>query len=534
MSTQPIRDYLTKELLIDNNVVTYRSLSRVLALDVNIAKNELAAFHAADGQKLAATYLLCGETRPERKRYDEDVDMDYDEDEDEEEEYVPQTEIVLVGEKQLESVQAQFITLESVHVYSLSPVAIRDAGHLCTPTEIVRSLDKAKGAELAAIVGKVIGADVNVSTKPQPGWGGRKPPVAGPSKVPVAGPSTVKKEEDAKPAEKAKPKATGKLDFSKAKVKPPPKKEDEKKKEKEKSVKAETKRKAESRAPSVASTIGEKVQAKMEESKKGPKNKSALVSDSEDEVVAKPTKLAPRGVKRKSALPSDSEDDEVTEVKPPPKPAKPAAQAQASVRVRKGVILSDDEEDDDAPAAPARKGKGKARSTALDSESEGLRAMMDIDDDAVTRASRDVVEQPEDDPMEAADAHMSDGDSKPAPVKRKPKKVVPVGKNGLKKKRIVKSKMRIDEKGYMVTEDFSEYESVDEEEEEEPAPKAKGKAKAKSTAAAADAAPAKAKAKPAPKPAPAKAKPKPSGSSKGAGPQQQTGLASFFGKSKSK
>ncbi|KAJ7777215.1 DNA polymerase subunit Cdc27-domain-containing protein [Mycena metata] len=536
MSTQPIRDYLTKQLLIDKNIVTYRSLSRVMALNVNIAKNELATFHAADGQNLAATYLLSGETLAAQKRLDEDIDMDDDEDEDGE--YVPQTEILLVGEKELESVQAQFATLESFHVYSLSPSVIRaspspyvyapplliarqDAGLLCTPTEIVRELDKTEGAELATVVGKVVGADVNVSTKTQPGWAGRKAPpapVAGSSKTPAAGTSTVKKEEDAKPKEKAKPekpKATGKLDFSKAKTKPV-KKEEEKK---EKPVKAETKRKAESRAPSVASTIGEKVQVKMEESKSA-KGKSALISDSEDEVAAKP---AARGVKRKSALPSDSED----EVKPT-KPAKPVVQPQSSVRVRKGVVLSDNE--DDAPA-PARKGKGKAKATAVASDSEAeknLRAMMDIDDDAVTRVSRDARESEPDDPMEAVDAEMSDGESKPAPVKRKPKKVIPVGKNGLKKKRIVKSKTRIDEKGYMVTEDFSEYESVDEE-EEEPAPPPKTKAKAKAKSTTGDAAPAKAK--PAPKPAPAKAKPKPSGSSKGA---QQTGLASFFGKSKSK
>jgi DNA polymerase delta subunit 3 len=163
----------------------------------------------------------------------------------------------------------------------------------------------------------------------------------------------------------------------------------------------------------------------------------------------------------------------------------------------------------------------------------------------VTRASRDAEPEPEseDDAMEVVDAHMSDGDSKPAPVKRKPKKVVPVGKNGLKKKRIVKSKMRIDEKGYMgmyfaiigvlityprlkVTEDYSEYESVDEE-EPAPPPKAKAKPKAKSTA---DDPPAKAK--PAPKPAPAKTKPKPSGGTGKAG--QQAGIAGFFGKSKSK
>ncbi|KAJ6457397.1 DNA polymerase subunit Cdc27 [Mycena vitilis] len=499
MTTQPVRDYLTKQLEIEKNIVTYRSLSRVLALNVNVAKNELAEFHATDGQNLAATYLLSGRTQ---KSYDEDVDMDEDdrhlydedyEDDGEEGDYVPQAEMVLVNESDLESAQAQFTVLDSIHVYSLSPVAIRDDGLLCTPTHLVRELDAKKGSELATVVGKVISAQVTVSNKPLPSWGGRKPPAP-----PVAGPSKVApQKDDPKPKEQAKPekpKATGKLDFSKAKTKPVEKPAKPVKPKVEAKPKAETKPKVESRAPSVTSTIGEKVQAKMEESKK-------------------------RGTKRKSALASDSEEEE--------KPAKPVAQAQSSVRVRKGVILSDDE--DDAPQ-PARKSKGKGKASVPQSDSEAdkdLRAMMDIDDDAVTRASRDAEPdvEPNDEPI---DVDMEDVISKPAPVKRKPKKVIPVGKNGLKKKRIVKSKTRIDEKGYMVTEDYSEYESVD---EEEPAPPPKGKAKAKDKEkSAAEAAPAKPK--PAPNAAPAKAKLKPSGVSTKGG--QQAGLASFFGKSKSK
>ncbi|KAJ7830832.1 DNA polymerase subunit Cdc27-domain-containing protein [Mycena leptocephala] len=579
MSTQPIRDYLTKQLLIEKNIVTYRSLSRACSLNVNVAKNELADFHASDGQNLAATYLLSGQTQPVRKRYDEDIDMDdgnpYEDEEDEggDEEYVPQTEIVLVGERGLESAQAQFITLDTIHVYSLSPSVIRasfgllDAGLLCTPTEVVRTLDSKKGSELATVVGKIISAHVTVSNKPLPSWGGRKAPapVAGSSKITAAATSAVKKDEDAKPKEKekekekAKPeksKPTGKLDFSKAKTKPLKKEEEKPSKKEEKPVKAEAKRKAESRPPSVASSISEKVQVKMDESKKrGTKRKSALASDSEEEeklVVkpAKPVAQAQSSVRiQKGVILSDDEEKVVVKPAKPVaqaqssvrirkgvilsddeekvvKPAKPVAQAQSSARIRKGVILSDDEEDE---PQPSRKGKGKASASRPDSQSEkDLRAMMDIDDDAVTRASRDAEPEPEseDDAMEVVDTHMSDGDSKPAPVKRKPKKVVPVGKNGLKKKRIVKSKMRIDEKGYMVTEDYSEYESVDEE-EPAPPPKAKAKPKAKSTA---DDPPAKVK--PAPKPAPAKAKPKPSGGTGKAG--QQAGIAGFFGKSKSK
>ena len=48
----------------------------------------------------------------------------------------------------------------------------------------------------------------------------------------------------------------------------------------------------------------------------------------------------------------------------------------------------------------------------------------------------------EDDDVEAAAP-------KPKPRKKKEKKVVPVGRNGLKKKRVIKSRMSTDAKGYM-------------------------------------------------------------------------------------
>ena len=52
---------------------------------------------------------------------------------------------------------------------------------------------------------------------------------------------------------------------------------------------------------------------------------------------------------------------------------------------------------------------------------------------------------------EDEDVHMSDqADIAPKQArKKKVKKVIPVGRNGLKKKRIVKSRMKMDEKGYM-------------------------------------------------------------------------------------
>ncbi|KAK0189027.1 hypothetical protein F5146DRAFT_691578 [Armillaria mellea] len=129
---------------------------------------------------------------------------------------------------------------------------------------------------------------------------------------------------------------------------------------------------------------------------------------------------------------------------------------------------------------PSRKVYRAARQVDSDTERD-LRAMMEVDDDQVIHASRDVQvvkkEEEEEEPSKQCedDVDMAD-ETAPAPKKkRKEKKVIPVGRNGLKKKRVVKSRESIDAKGYIVTEDYSSYESVDEEEEPPAAAKAKSK-----------------------------------------------------------
>ena len=47
------------------------------------------------------------------------------------------------------------------------------------------------------------------------------------------------------------------------------------------------------------------------------------------------------------------------------------------------------------------------------------------------------------------DVEMVEEEIKPAPKKKKVKKVIPVGRNGLKKRRVVKSRMTTDAKGRM-------------------------------------------------------------------------------------
>ncbi len=142
---------------------------------------------------------------------------------------------------------------------------------------------------------------------------------------------------------------------------------------------------------------------------------------------------------------------------------------------------------------------------------------------------------------------------KPKTRKKREKKVVPVGRNGIKKKRTLKSRMVTDEKGYMgmvmvfekcaqskvaetsvfvVTEDFSEYESVDEEEPEEPKPRRKQKAAAKGNDSPTEASETKAKPKPLQKTESRKPKPpavKRTNSTK-SGPSRNGSLMSFFEK----
>ncbi|KAK0238974.1 DNA polymerase subunit Cdc27 [Armillaria nabsnona] len=465
MSSKTVEDFLTKQLLIEKNIVTYRSLSRELRVHVNVAKNELAAYYGKafmDSQDVAATYVISGILKQET-RHDEDMDVDAEEQEnvdsdgydDEETESVTQCGFTVVGEGDLESAKLRYSQVDAIHIYSLSPSPILDGGFLCVPTEKLRQIDLEKGEELAKIVGKVMSKDiqqVDSSKRPTVTRKAPSPPVAGPSKLKASDSLT---EAASKPQnKKVQPAKSGMLDWSKAKPKAA--------KEERKETKVEAKPK-QPLNPSIATKADEKP-----------------VKKEETETLIK--KAQPkRGTKRKSAsaLISDSEDDSSSSR------SKPLPKKESEVKVKKGVVVSEDEDDDDMPRIATRKPSRKVYKAArqVDSDAErDLRAMMEVDDDHVIHASRDVQavkkeEEEEEEPSKQCDDDVDMADeTAPAPKKkRKEKKVIPVGRNGLKKKRVVKSRESIDAKGYMVTEDYSSYESVDEEEEPPAAAKAKSK-----------------------------------------------------------
>ncbi len=186
--------------------------------------------------------------------------------------------------------------------------------------------------------------------------------------------SSAEKDKDKANASTAKPKATGKLDWSKAKKTP----ESDKSKKKEKEVKKE-----ESISP-IEKAV--KKTAKLEINDASPKDDGKVCYCPPH--LARPHPYSPnlqRGVKRKVAPPavSDAEDKPTLRGKEKEKKATPVP-APADIKLRKNRIVSDDE-DDTPPPPPRRLTKNRARASAaadaLDSDAENsLRAMMDIDD----------------------------------------------------------------------------------------------------------------------------------------------------------
>ncbi|KAF8637672.1 hypothetical protein AX17_002738 [Amanita inopinata Kibby_2008] len=491
MSNQDVVDFLTKQLFIERNIVTYRSLSREFGLHVNVAKNELATFYN-NGPYLShpvqsfATYLVTGEIHTASKgsltssqEDDDDDDNPYLDYEDAgkigdgvvelgDSEEVTQIQVTLVDEDQLETVKARYKRLYSVHIYSLTPSPLRESALICSVTDNVREVDSKQGAEMAAVVGRVIEPTIKHKTT-------LAPPVAGPSKQRHAVktkqeeeksklPQVAKQEkpkEEAKLPEKAqeKRKATGKLDFFKPKPKETKKAETSKAEIKDQPAPRTffNVNKKNNEQTDVGPHRGTKRKSTADTLNSNSEDDTGLKADSERELVT----LSKRSANNKSLDFGKRDLAPVTELE---------------IRIKNGVILSDGEEE--VPRVPRRKVKTLG-STMRDADTEGenaARALMDIDDEHVARASHPVsappikatdMEQDVDIPMAEVDvAETGDVEVAPKskPKQRKPRRTVPVGSNGLKKKRVIKSRTTVDEKGYMATEDYSSYESVEEEE----------------------------------------------------------------------
>ncbi|KAI0650679.1 DNA polymerase subunit Cdc27 [Trametes meyenii] len=504
-------DYLTKQLFIEKNVVTYRSLSRQFGLHVNLSKSELSNFHRTSidsPTRVFATYLLSGELVPlppsnqngSSSQYEDGMVVDSElpndhQSADEDEDQVPTTTLTLVGETDVELARSKYARIFSTHVYCLSPSPLTDAGLICDPSAVVYKADAKDPPTSSIALGRVVGPDVRIGKAP--------PPVASSSKTaepisrkpklkvkteksddaeessPVKAASTPASNAEKDKSSSVKPtKVSGKLDWSRAKKTA----DNDRNKEKEAKprVKKEESASPVEKAAKKAANLALDDDSPSNESKRGVKRKAAgaaapapVTSDAEQKPRSNETT---EGEKAKAKAKSTA---------PTPTPSS----ARETLKLRKNRIVSDSEDEaSDAPSRPAPpivKGKSKARARAaalaedaLESEGEkSLRAMMDIDDALVEKASAsrrpparvqsaedsDVEMAPEPDREPEPEPEDEEDTPKPKPRKRKEKKVVPVGRNGLKKRRVMKSRMSVDAKGYMVTEDYSSYESVDEE-----------------------------------------------------------------------
>lgn len=471
MSSQAVIDYLTKQVFIEKNIVTYRSLSRDLRIHVNDAKKELAKYFDIapyQGQVLHATYLICGEARDLSKHILKDVILSEAEDEDEceeEGELVPQRTFVLVNETDLQNAQSRFRRGYSVHVYSLSPSPIHDAGLLCTPTEAIRVKDFGNDStEMASVVGKIVSSVVKLSIlekmKPcgiQDVTSEKKPPkVKRNAKEPVVRqPVKIVEESSSKFSEQNMKEKSSKSIIAKQT-------EDKGK------AKFFFQRKEGSKQGSGSESVTDIKAVKGELKPTLHARKiieiGNMESDSRDDESGEPGLKF--GVKRKRSTPSaDSLHDCRSST-----PSTLMTEQNKVVRVKKNVVISDEEE----TPAPESRFRRAVCYTSPDKHCDA-RALMDVDDDQVTRVIRvdnvaSLKEEEEESAPEDTEAvskqEEMDGVSVSVakPRKRRPKKVVPIGKNGLKKRRVIKSRKTTDAKGYTIVEDYSSYESVDEEE----------------------------------------------------------------------
>jgi len=216
-------------------------------------------------------------------------------------------------------------------------------------------------------------------------------------------------------------------------------------------------------------------------SQRGAKRKSDIADQSDEGILIKSTSAVPSGaLSRQCSNPSSMRSD------------LHATKAMSKLRLCKNAIVSDEEENEVQPRKAAKRSRRQVPHASEDEDNNSsrdsvraLKSMMDMDDgvflfphggtcripgshfsvDQVEKAPRKPkrrLEEEEDSEVEQEALKGADQDgnvkmsdamkAKPNPrPRKKEEKVVPVGQNGLKKRRNMKSRMRVDEKGYMGT-----------------------------------------------------------------------------------
>ncbi|KAF3060151.1 DNA polymerase delta subunit 3 [Trichoderma lentiforme] len=187
------KKYLSDRLLSEEVPVTYRLLSRVLNIRVNVAKQKLHEFHqsqnASKPDSIHATYLIYGSKTEHKQPETGDTDMDNSVPEPEPlSDYAPTKTVTIVAEENLKNALAEYEEVTSFHIYSLAPFPQRDLALL---SDVSKSLSEYRKIEDAAKTLDTYGIIANPQARRKDRKG--RPPVPAPAPS-ASAPKSVKQE----------------------------------------------------------------------------------------------------------------------------------------------------------------------------------------------------------------------------------------------------------------------------------------------------------------------------------------------------
>ncbi|KAF2459217.1 DNA polymerase subunit Cdc27 [Lineolata rhizophorae] len=411
------KHFLAANVLNENRIVNYRTLSRALKVHANLAKQMLYDFHQRENAKkvgsVHATYLIAGISKADTTAHVNGVSSSNETgsfmqsspfpssapEPEEVEEQIVTTTVMLAKEEGLEDAKNQFEEIRSIHIYSLAPSPIKDFEVLATCNEDV---DKAYASEDPLQTLHVYGVIKNPNVKRRARRG--PPPPNAAAAQPIAKPAV-------KPSTTAKD-AASKEESSKAKdeteSKPAKQKEDE-----------STKRSAAKPA--------------------APKREK---SDLFKSFANAKTKTKTEASAPKPQEPKEPEDEPMKDV-------------------------SEDEPEEDFDPMASKQASDEARKQR-DQRAAQLAEMMDQEDEPMEDAPSPGVEEQEEEQEAPA---LEKSPEKQEPEKREAGVSVTNGRRRGKRK-VMKRKTIKDEEGYMVTREEPVWESFSEDEPEPKKPRA--------------------------------------------------------------
>ncbi|CAE6417611.1 unnamed protein product [Rhizoctonia solani] len=419
MASRAVTDFLTKEVRVSNNIVTFRLLSRQLSIHVTEAKRELELYYEAakrNKELVFATYILTGAAAPQPH--------------DGSPEQISRHLIILAGEEEVDAAKSKFADTPSQHMYSISSVALKDHGLVTSVADRVRQLDKQKGQAHAAQMGMLLSEQAPWA---QSGSGATSSAELGPKKdTPIPNTKRVEPVTKSKAPDNNTPLPTAKdgarqsaLNFGSKKM-PSEIRPKETSLDKPKDKKAPiTKPTASEKRVEKEEPISRKTTPQKELPKETSKPASATSSKGSTAESTIPVAAPPRntGARSKRVLDSDEEEPAQNRSRP------------AIKRKKSRAVVEDN--DDVKPS--------KDRDTA--NNIVNGRSTREATPEHVPSA-REVAAA-----AKAAKIEASKGvDQK----QRKSHRSVPKGK-----KRVTKTRRVKNAKGYMVTEDYSSYEDAD-------------------------------------------------------------------------